>query len=119
MSDKSIEAHPDKTRAIIQWPTPSCVRDVRAWLGLTGYYRKFVKDYAQVAQPLTDLLSPDQPFDWSDRAQKSFGALKNALTGPPILAMPTVGETFTLDTDASDKAIGAVLSQSQGVLSVL
>jgi transposase InsO family protein len=113
VSEEGIEANPDKICAIVQWPIPLCVRDVRAWLGLTGYYRRFVKDYAQIVQPLTELLSPSKPFIWSQEAQTSFESLKNALTSPPILVMPTIGDTFTLDTDASDKSIGAVLSQNQ------
>jgi len=113
ISEQGIEAQPQKLQAVMQWPTPECVRDVRARFGLTGYYRKFVKDYASIAKPLTALSSPSVPCVWSNAAQQSFDRLKDSLTSPPILAMPTVGDTSTLDTDASDKAIGAVLSQSQ------
>jgi hypothetical protein len=113
VSGEGIEANPEKIEAIKQWPVPTCVKDVRAWLGLTGYYRRFVKDYAQIAQPLTELLSPAAGFMWEDKAQTAFETLKSALTNPPILAMPTVDGQFTLDTDASDIAIGAVLSQDQ------
>jgi hypothetical protein len=56
VSEEGVAAHPDKTRAVAEWPEPSCVRDVRAWLGLTGYYRRYVKDYARVAAPLIAVL---------------------------------------------------------------
>src|SRR5664279_521691 len=64
VSGDGISAHPDKVRAVSEWPVPTCVRDVRAWLGLTGYYRRFVKNYASIAAPLTALLSPDVRFIW-------------------------------------------------------
>jgi hypothetical protein len=99
---------------VAEWPEPTSVKDVRAWLGLTGYYRRYVKDYARVAAPLTSVLKHGIKFEWTDEMQRSFDELKTALTTPPILAMPTVGDVFTLDTDASDVAIGGVLSQFQG-----
>ena len=114
MSAEGVAAHPDKTKAVAEWPEPSCVRDVRAWLGLTGYYRRYVKDYARVAAPLTSVLRQGVRFEWTADMQSSFDELKCALTNPPILAMPTPDDLFTLDTDASDIAIGGVLSQNQG-----
>ena len=80
ISEGGVAAQPEKIRAVAQWPTPTCVRDIRAWLGLTGYYRKFVQDYARIALPLTELLSPSIPFVWTDRRQVSFETLRNALT---------------------------------------
>jgi hypothetical protein len=105
VSAEGVAAHPDKTKAVAEWPEPSCVRDVRAWLGLTGYYRRYVKDYARVAAPLTAVLGQGVRFEWTAEMQKSFDELKDALTNPPILAMPTPDDLFTLDTDASDVAI--------------
>ena len=111
VSAAGVSAHPDKTKAVAEWPEPSCIRDVRAWLGLTGYYRRFVKDYAQIAAPLTEMLKHGEKFCWTEEAQETFDSLKAALISPSILAMPTVGDLFTLDIDASDRSIGAVLSQ--------
>lgn len=113
VSSDRISAHPDKTRPVAEWPTPTCVRDVRAWLGLTGYYRRFVKDYARISAPLTALLQKNRKFAWTEAAQRAFVELKEALTSPPILAMPAEEGLFTLDTDASDRAISGVLSQCQ------
>ena len=98
---------------ITQWPTPTCVKDVRSFVGLASYYRRFVKDFASVAAPLHSLVQKNGVFEWSDQAEKSFEMLIGALTSPPILAMPTDLDEFTLDTDASNYAIGAVLSQRQ------
>lgn len=113
ISGEGIGAQPEKVRTVIQWPVPTCIRDVRAWLELTGYYWKLVKDYAKLALPLKALLSPSVPFEWTVEAQQLFEQLRNALISPPILAMPTAGEVFAHDTDASDNAIGAVLSQNR------
>ena len=114
VSAEGVAAHPDKTKAVAEWPKPACVKDVRAWLGLAYYYRRYVKDYARVAAPLTSALPHGVKFEWTLEMQESFDELKAALTSPPILAMPTPDDIFTLDTDASDVAIGGVLSQNQG-----
>ena len=114
VSAEGVAAHPDKTKAVAEWPVPTCVRDVRAWLGSTGYYRRYVKHYASVAAPLTSALQQGVKFEWTEEMQRSFDELKAALTSPPVLAMPTPDGVFTLDTDASDLAIGGVLSQAQG-----
>ena len=114
VSAEGVAAQPEKTKMVAEWPEPTSVKDVRAWLGLTGYYRRYVKDYERIAAPLTSVLKHGIKFEWTDEMQKSFDELKTALTSPPILAMPTLGDVFTLDTDASDEAIGGVLSQAQG-----
>jgi len=106
VSAEGVAAQPEKTKMVAEWPEPTSVKDVRAWLGLTGYYRRYVKDYARIAAPLTSVLKHGIKFEWTDEMQKSFDELKTALTSPPILAMPTLDDVFTLDTDASDEAIG-------------
>ena len=93
---------------------PVNLRQFRGFLGLSGYYRKFVRGYAEVAAPLTALTRQNQPFSWTGECQAAFDALKQALVSPPVLAMPDDHGTFILDTDASDSSIGAVLSQVQG-----
>jgi transposase InsO family protein len=110
---EGIATDPDKIKAVMDWPEPTCLRDIRAFLGLASYYRRFVKDFATIAAPLNGLIKKGSVFGWSTEAQDSFNTLKTALTSPPILAMPTDDGDFTLDTDASDYAIGAVLSQKQ------
>jgi transposase InsO family protein/predicted aspartyl protease len=113
ISQDGIHTDPKKIEAVWNWPTPVCVKDVRSFVGMASYYRRFVKDFAKVAAPLHAIARKNQKFQWTDEAQKSFDALKEAMTTAPILAMPTDLDDYTLDTDASDFAIGAVLSQKQ------
>jgi len=113
VSENGIGTDPDKIKAVSEWPTPTCIKDVRAFVGLASYYRRFVKSFSEIAAPLHELQSHGRTFQWSEDAQRAFDAIKDALTSPPILAMPTDDGQFILDTDASDHSIGAVLSQIQ------
>lgn len=109
LSSKSLQVDPEKITAILSWPLPTSVKDVRGFLGLTRYYHPFVKGYAQLASPLTDLLKKDSL--WSDVASAAFLQLKKALSSVPVLALPDFSKVFTVETDASGTGIGAVLSQ--------
>ena len=113
VSGDGIATDPQKTKIVTDWPVPSSVKEVRSFLGLAGYYRRFVKGYANIAAPLHALTKKDQPFVWTEKTQMAFESLKRALTTPPVLAMPDDNEEFILDTDASDQTIGSVLSQMQ------
>jgi len=87
------------------------LKDVRAFFGLASYYRRFVKGFATIAEPLTRLTRKMARFEWTEKAQLSFEALKKALVEATSLAFPVPQEHCILDTDASDVAVGAVLSQ--------
>src|SRR4051794_18448879 len=87
---------------------------MRSFLGLTGYYHCFVQNYSDIAEPLTDLLKKDKPYKWSPVCQQAFQELKKRLTTAPILRNPDPKLKFILTTDASNFAIGAVLSQDDG-----
>lgn len=110
ISDKGVAKNPSKIHAMISWPPPSNMTELRAFLGLTGYYRKKFKNYGIIAKPLTNLLRLKQ-FQWSDMAQKAYDQLKQAMTTTPVLAMPNFQEQFTIETDACIDGIGAVLMQ--------
>ncbi len=101
-----------KIKAVQHFPTPQNVENVRSFLGLAGYYRAFVRNFASIASPLTRLLKKDVPFMWNDAQRQAFESLKHALTQAPILAFPDYTLPFTLCTDASSLGVGAVLMQS-------
>ena len=111
ISEQGIKTDPKKTGCIDKWPTPKNVHDVRAFLGLCGYYRKFVYSFSEIAKPLYKLTEKLTPFVWSDECSVAFEMLKDKLVQSPILAHPDFTKPFILDVDASDKCIGAVLSQ--------
>jgi len=114
VSAEGIEPQTEKLAAIRDWPTPHCLRDVRAFFGLASYYRKFVKDFAAIAKPLSRLTRKGVPFHWTDETQLAFERLKQALQEVQTLAYPHPDLPCILDTDASDVAVGAVLSQVVG-----
>ena len=104
-----------KVEAIRQYPIPSDKKAVMRFMGLTGYYRRFCKNFSQVSAPLTNLLSTKQKFDWSPECQQAFENLKNLLISAPVLQAPDVSKPFILHVDASDCGVGAVLLQRKDV----
>ncbi|KAJ0895862.1 putative nucleotidyltransferase, Ribonuclease H [Helianthus annuus] len=110
ISAKGVEADPEKLSAIQSWPVPTSLSTLRGFLGLTGYYRRFVRNYAQIAAPLTDILKLPS-FKWSNHSEAAFKALKSAMISLVTLTLPNFSKPFDVTTDASNVAIGAVLSQ--------
>ncbi|KAE8665795.1 hypothetical protein F3Y22_tig00112528pilonHSYRG00009 [Hibiscus syriacus] len=110
ISGDGVRVDPEKIQAIMEWPKPTTVSALQGFLGLTGYYSHFVRQYAGIASPLSDLLKSQQ-FRWNERAEVAFKDLKDAMTQVLVLALPDFMATFELTTDASGTAIGAVLSQ--------
>lgn len=100
------------SEAIANWPTPTDAKQLRSFLGLSGYYRKFIKGYSSISRPLIDLLKKHAIFQWSPQLQISFDALKQALISAPVLALLDFTKGFHLETDASGNGIGVVLSQN-------
>jgi hypothetical protein len=108
-----IQVQQHKVKSVATWPVPKTRTEVKAFLGLTGYYRKFVQGYSQVALPLTELTKNTGRFEWGSDQQKAFEQLKERLTSAPVLAHPDPSRQYLLNTDASGFAIAAVLSQQQ------
>jgi len=104
----------DKVQAVRDWPAPACVKDVRAFLGLAGFYRKFVKDFSRLAVPLTQLTKDDVPWTWGQLQREAFAALKQSLISAPVLLIPDPSLPYTLNCDACDYAIGGTLQQDHG-----
>jgi len=111
ISENGILPDPSKLSAVKNFPTPKKIKDVQSFIGLAGYYRKFIKDFSKIAKPLTILMKKDTKFDWIMEQQKAFDVLKEKLITAPVLHYPDFTRQFTIATDASDYAIGAVLSQ--------
>ena len=111
VSDKGIQTDPDKIKAVADWSTPRTVKEVRSFLGLCSYYRRFVPEFATIARPLIKLTEKNQDFEWTQEQEEAWDLLKTKLTTSPTLSYPDPDAEFILDTDASDQGIGAVLSQ--------
>lgn len=110
VSAAGIAPDPSKISAMLDWPIPTSTTDLRGFLGLTGFYRRFIRGYAQLAAPLTTLLRKDN-FFWNDEATRAFNTLKQVMTTAPVLTPLDFDIPFCLETDASGAAMGAVLSQ--------
>ena len=101
----------DKIRAIVDWAAPKKVAELRSFLGLANYYRKFIKGYSKKVSPLTDLLKKDKQWCWSEDCAEAFEKLKVAVSSEPVLRLPDFELPFEVHTDASDRALGGVLVQ--------
>ena len=112
LSDQGIQASPDKTDIVKNFPRPRNRKEVKSFLGLCNFYRRYIKGYSDIANPLNQLLKKDiKRLKWTDECDKAFKDLKNKLTSPPILAFPNLNKSFRVAVDASDFAISYILSQ--------
>ena len=99
VSKDGIQVDPQKIEAVIDWPRPTTVTKVRSFLGLAGYYRRFVKDFSKIAAPLTRLTQKNVRFNWTDRCEEHFRLLKDLLTSAPVLTLPSGDEGYTVYRD--------------------
>ena len=112
LGSQGVRPQPQKLLAVRHWPPPKSVTEVRSFLGLCGFYQRFVVDYASVAAPLTDLMQKGKEWAWQPQQQHAFEVLKARLLHAPVLVHPDPKKPFLLHTDASDVGVGATLSQT-------
>jgi hypothetical protein len=113
VSPAGIQTDPDKLEAVHEWPRPKHKHQLRSFLGLCTYYRRFVKGCTDIAKPLHKLTEDKTPFIWDEESETAFRSLKISLCTSPLLSYPKMKGQYILDTDASNNGIGAVLSQVQ------
>ena len=111
VSGRGIRPQPEKISAIKNLIPPTNVKGVRSFLGMTGYYRQCLENYAKIAQPIVALTRKSVPFEWSEECQVAFDRLKTMLTTDPVMAHPRTDLPYTLHTDACGYAVGAILCQ--------
>jgi hypothetical protein len=112
ISAVGVHTDPHKVSTIVTWPTPTNSKELRSFLGLAGYYRKFIRHFGIISKPLTNLLKKNTMFCWTTEHDTTFECLKTALSQAPVLALPDFSKQFILETDACAVGIGAVLMQA-------
>ncbi|WVZ89366.1 hypothetical protein U9M48_035784 [Paspalum notatum var. saurae] len=116
LSAKGVVVDPGKVEDVLNWKQQQTVTEIRSFLGLAGYYRRFIKDFSKIAKPMTALTQKNAKFAWSPKCEEAFGTLKKLLTSAPVLAQPDITEPFDVYCDASGSGLGCVLMQEGRVI---
>jgi hypothetical protein len=119
ISGEGIVVDPAKVEAIMEWPAPMNVTEVRSFMGLAGYYRRFVEGFSKIANPITELQKKNKKFVWTEKCAEAFRRLKELLTTAPILKVPDMDADFLVCTDASKEGLGRVLMQDGRVIAYI
>jgi hypothetical protein len=101
ISTRGVSVDPSKVKDVLNWMPPTNASEIQSFLGLTGYYRRFIKDFSKIAKPMTRLLEKNKDFDWTEQCQASFEELKKKLTSAPVLILPNISKMFDIYCDAS------------------
>jgi hypothetical protein len=116
VSKGGISVDQSKVQDVLSWKTPTSVSDIRSFLGLAGYYRRFIKGFSKISKPMMELLEKDKQFHWMATCESSFQELKKRLTTAPVLVMPNMEKPFSIYCDASGQGLGCVLMQDGHVV---
>ena len=116
VSTSGVSMDPEKVEVVMIWERPKSVFEIHSFLGLAGYYKRFIKDFSRLAKPMTKLTRKEVKFKWNDLCEKTFQELKRRLTLAPFLIVPERGQGYTVYCDASRARLGCVLMQSGRVV---
>ena len=111
-----VAIDPSKVEVVMEWKQPKLVFEIRSFLGLAGYYRRFIWNFSKLARPMTELMQKGVKFKWNDACERSFQDLKQRLTSAPILIIPESDMGYTMHCDASKEGLGCVLMQNGKVV---
>jgi hypothetical protein len=117
ISPEGITVDPGKVRDVLDWRPPTSVTQVRSFLGLVGYYQRFILNFSKISKPITELLKKGNKYVWSKDCDKAFNTLKKWLTTSPVLAQPNIAKPFDIYCDAFDTGLGCFLMQEGRVIS--
>jgi hypothetical protein len=117
VSSEGIAVGPSKVKELLEWKPPMTVSEVQSFLGLAGYYRRFILNFSKIAKPITELLKKGNKYVWSEACDEAFKHLKKLLTTSPVLAQPDTTKSFDVYCDASGIGLGGVLMQEGQVIS--
>ncbi len=116
VSAEGVAVDPSKVAAVTEWESPKNAGEIRSFLGLAGYYRRFIENFSKIAKPMTELLKKDKKFIWTDECEASFQELKQRLVSAPVLCLPDINKDFQVYCDASRQGLGGVLMQDGKVV---
>jgi hypothetical protein len=116
ISKGGISMDPSKVQDVLSWKAPTSVSDIQSFIGLAGYYRRFIEGFSKISKPMTELLEKDKQFKWMPACESSFQELKKRLMTAPVLVMPNMEKPFTIYCDASGQGLGCVLMQDGRVV---
>ncbi|XP_027903645.1 uncharacterized protein LOC114163541 [Vigna unguiculata] len=111
ISAQGISVDPSKVEVMLKWERPKSVIEIKSYVGLAGYYKRFIEGFSKIVAPLTQLTRKDQPFAWTDWCEENFLELKQKLNSAPVLVIPDTGKPFEVYCDASHQGLGCVLMQ--------
>jgi hypothetical protein len=116
LTTEGVDVDPEKVTVVVNWKRPASVTEIWSFLGLAGYYRRFIEEFSKIVRPMATLLQKDKKFEWTNACERSFCELKRRLTTTLVLVLPDIHKDFTIYCDASRKGLVYVLMQEGRVI---